>query len=579
MNEKMFINREQPLWELLSLKKDFTIEDVNTSFCKMQNKSEFVVFAWKVLKDPYYSEVYRQNPTLAALNEAGFIKATLPCPSLADFYDKTRTEHLICTPVGKVLDNLEHNTGKTPVVLLSTGGFYPLHDGHIHMMEVARSTLVANGYDVVGGYFSISHNSYVSKKPFNKSRIGPYERIAQCHKQVEDSNWLMVDPWESIYNSTYINFTNVLCRLEWYMQTYVDKRIRVAYVCGGDNAGFMHCFQKHGIGVCVNRIGWSNSFEKMRMETNSENIYYVDENTPKFDFCSRDIRKKQNEIAPQKSDDAAGEYIIRDEGILPLLQFQNVVSIDMLKKAQKEFRDAFLHLLENVMPDTVHMRLIDLQDEIAEANTNLSDMKTISLDSYYNGTHQLEVSRLFDVCDGQIKCRKIVSRLGTCSLCEQIKDILPGKYVLVDDDSITGKTLKAVSDMMPPSIEITGNYLLTNFTGKKIFDAIDLRDFIIGASNAGLVVLMPNGKICRVPYVMPFVSLDSRANIPVELQGKFSHEIWKLNASFYETIDPYGKIAIQNMNPNTKEILLQFAGFHESNTMREVCRCFLKSFK
>ena len=59
----------------------------------------------------------------------------------------------------------------------------------------------------------------------------------------------MIDPWESLYVRTPINFTDVIERLEEYLKKYVDSRIKVAYVFGGDNVEFMYCFQKHGIAV------------------------------------------------------------------------------------------------------------------------------------------------------------------------------------------------------------------------------------------------------------------------------------------------------------------------------------------
>ena len=73
---------------------------------------------------------------------------------------------LLTTPVSKLIDFKEKK--ENPVVLLSTGGFDPIHDGHIYMMEFAKEALEKKGYHVIGGYLSPSHESYVSTKPYYK---------------------------------------------------------------------------------------------------------------------------------------------------------------------------------------------------------------------------------------------------------------------------------------------------------------------------------------------------------------------------------------------------------------------------
>ena len=94
------------------------------------------------------------------------------------------------------------------------------------MMELAKKELEKEGYDVVGGYFSPSHEDYVSTKPDYNSCLG--KRLFQCQKAVENSSWLMIDPWESMYTHTYINFTSVIDRLEKYLQLHVKKRLKLS---------------------------------------------------------------------------------------------------------------------------------------------------------------------------------------------------------------------------------------------------------------------------------------------------------------------------------------------------------------
>ena len=189
----------------------------------------------KILNDRFYSKVYDKYKNYDLLVEAGFIDSKIEAK---DFYNL----NLLTTPVDKISSNIKNT--KKPVVLLSTGGFLPLHQGHFDMMELAKKELEKEGYDVVGGYFSPSHEDYVSTKPDYNSCLG--KRLFQCQKAVENSSWLMIDPWESMYTYTYINFTSVIDRLEKYLQLHVKKEIKVVYVFGGDNAKFNYCFEEDG---------------------------------------------------------------------------------------------------------------------------------------------------------------------------------------------------------------------------------------------------------------------------------------------------------------------------------------------
>ena len=74
----------------------------------------------KIKNDRFYSKVYEKYKDFNLLIDAGFIDSQVEAK---DFYNL----NLLTTPVGKLLQNL--NNVKNPVVLLSTGGFLPIHEG------------------------------------------------------------------------------------------------------------------------------------------------------------------------------------------------------------------------------------------------------------------------------------------------------------------------------------------------------------------------------------------------------------------------------------------------------------------
>ena len=296
---------EEYLWNILNLDENFKCADVDIAYSKIENKTEEAKLAWKILRDEYYSEVYKKYLSLETVIKAGFILDNLELEDL-NYYNLS----LLTTPVSKLIDFNEKK--ENPVVLLSTGGFDPIHDGHIYMMEFAKEALEKKGYHVIGGYLSPSHESYVSTKPYYK--INAYERLDLCQECVKDSKWLMIDPWESIYVKTYINFTDIIQRLELYLKKHVNPNIQVAYVFGGDNSEFMYCFENKGIGICVEREGYSEKFDQMKKKFKGKNNFFVNNKSIVSTYSSRNIRKRQgysyNEQNYSKED---GDYVIRNE--------------------------------------------------------------------------------------------------------------------------------------------------------------------------------------------------------------------------------------------------------------------------
>ena len=477
---------QEYLWNILNLDDSFKCAEVDEAYSRIKNKTKEVKLAWKILRDEYYSEVYKKYLSVEIVEKAGFILDSLELEDM-DFYNL----NLLTTPVGKIIENMKNKDIKNPVVLLTTGGFDPIHEGHIYMMDFAKKILEKNGYDVVGGYLSPSHESYVSTKPYYK--INPYERLDLCQETIKDSEWLNIDPWESIYVKTYINFTDIIRRLELYLKKHVDSRIQVAYVFGGDNSEFMYCFENKGIGICVEREGHSDKFVKMKSICKGKNTFFINNKSIVSTYSSRNIRKMNGyEYIKKNYCKEDGDYVIRNEGMIPFSNYKDCVESDILEKAQKEFLEQLIYVLKKAFDDKLDIKIINMEMQLEKAENFLKDKKTISLDTYYKGTYNIETSRLFDISDLQNKYISLIGRIGFDTIEKQIKKIEDGNYILVDDDSATGKTIREITGNLPERINIEQIYLLASMENEKIFDIVDLRDFIIGVQNGGLIVRLPN---------------------------------------------------------------------------------------
>lgn len=520
----------------------------------------------KILKDEYYSEVYKKYLNIDTVIKAGFILDDFELDE--EFYNLD----FLTTPVSKIIENLNKTKSNNPVVLLTTGGFDPIHDGHLYMMEFAKKTLEKNGYDVVGGYFSPSHDSYVSTKPYCKTSSS--QRVALCQEIVKDSNWLMIDPWESMYVKTYINFTDIIKRLELYLKKHVNLNIQVAYVFGGDNSEFMYCFENKGIGICVEREGHSKIFDEMKKKFTGKNNFFINNKSIVSTYSSRTIRKRDAYKVTEKDyciDD--GDYVIRDEGLIPLNNYKKIIDENVLENARINFLEKLKKLFSDCFENKLTIKTIDMQKQLEIAQNVLQNKNTISLDTYYKGVYNIETSRLFDISDVQKKYIKLIGRIGFDEIEEQINRIDKGNYILVDDDSATGKTIREVMSLLPEEINIEQIYLLANIFNEKIFDIVDFRDFIIGAESGGLVVRLPNEEVARAPYMLPYVSLKSRATISSEKEMQMSIKLWKLNKEFYQKI---GDIKLSQTDCGFKK-LMNYIGFDDNTLLIDICDWHIKN--
>lgn len=238
-------------------------------------------------------------------------------------------------------------------------------------------------------------------------------------------------------------------------------------------------------------------------------------------------------------------YIIRDEGTLPLGVLVSIYGEDIVAKAQTKFMSGLRQIMEDTFTNATVI-VISANEQIKKTYEDLANKKTISLDTFYKGTYNLDLTRLFKVVDGKTEFIKLTSRGSTPSIEEQLSLIEPGEYTLVDDDAVGGRTIKSVKEMLPQGVTIVDIYLMMdsyrNKNEQPVLDVIDCRDFMVGIQGCGLTTLVDGVGVIRLPYMYPFVDIDDKANIPCGMEKAVSKKIWELNKEFWSTLNPNARL-------------------------------------
>lgn len=173
------------------------------------------------------------------------------------------TEHW---PVDKIAGNLARPPRGRRCVLLTTGALNPVHRGHVAMFDRARDVLEAEyGIDVVGGFLSPSHDTYLSGKYLSgkylsgkhrDERFFPAaQRLALCAAATEDHPFLAVASWESSVSGRWPDFPEVTATLERVLdERFPGEGIGVIYLCGQDHFRYAARARLPGVAV-VTRAG------------------------------------------------------------------------------------------------------------------------------------------------------------------------------------------------------------------------------------------------------------------------------------------------------------------------------------
>ena len=173
------------------------------------------------------------------------------------------TEHW---PVDKIAGNLARAPRGRRCVLLTTGALNPIHRGHVAMFDRARDALESEyGLDVVGGFLSPSHDTYLSGKYLSVKHLSgkhrdetffpAAQRLALCAAATEDHPFLAVASWESSVSGQWPDFPEVTATLEHVLhERFPGEGIGVIYLCGQDHFRYAARAGLPGVAV-VTRAG------------------------------------------------------------------------------------------------------------------------------------------------------------------------------------------------------------------------------------------------------------------------------------------------------------------------------------
>ena len=106
---------------------------------------------------------------------------------------------------------------------------------------------------------------------------------------------------------------------------------------------------------------------------------------------------------------------------------------------------------------------------------------------------------------------------------------------MVDDDIATGHTMEAVRACLPEHCRVERQAALCQLPslGEGLVDLGDVRDFLLGSWEGGLVVCLPDARLARVPYLLPYVNPADRLSLPLSQALAFSRRVWRLNQEFF----------------------------------------------
>ncbi len=547
----------------------------------------------KASADPFYASVLIRYGA-EHLEAAGFFDDGVP---VGCDISKTVDDRLLVTPLIKICDAINEvgaESNKPIAVLVTSGGFCPIHNGHLAMMESARLEVEKRGWRVVGGFFAPDHDGYVRTKCGEEALSGA-ERTHLARLATSESTWLDVDPWAALYLDRAVNYTDIVRRLSRYLTLQVGHPIEIFFVCGGDNAGFSKAFLDHGRIVIVPRAGTDGEALLDPLAARSERVFVARDHTPNA-IASRVIRKgRSGGLPPKVSQELCAlqatkvptkvELFLRDEEAWSTDGWSARVGVD-LEWAQRAFVGSLATILERAfrrrMPHaTVSVTRVSLSEQRRRMDGVIvrSHHPVISLDACIDGDHSIAISRRFNVTSGE-RLSGIFPRPGSADLGVQIAAIPDGSYLLMDDDIATGRTIREVCQLLPQRIHIEGVISVQEVcegvslrtvecsAGEALVEAGDVRDFLVGSREGGLVVRLPGGAVARVPYLLPYVQNSRRMSVPLEEEVALSQELWELNRQFFKSLPV--ALTIGDC-PEAFQALALEIGFSSSCTMEAFC--------
>ncbi len=280
------------------------------------------------------------------------------------------------------------------------------------------------------------------------------------------------------------------------------------------------------------------------------------------------------------------KYILRDDKSVALKVWQHSHSPLSLNAAYDKF---FASLQDSITRYTsIDCFIVDSDWQKSYLASLMKTNNLINLDfvTFLPGQYYYGVSRVFELNSAQSQPLRFIKRQESFStatpnpaenLILNSNHIPPGDYIYVDDDIASGSTLSFTTSLLQKSnIEITSSVNLAQAFCQSInaqiniYDILDVRDFLIGSFMGGLVCDV-NTVATRVPYLWPWVNLNSRAKIKPENIKEFNRSIILANLEFFKSCP----ISWSEVNPYTAAFLLaQIPG----DNLYHWCENYLKAY-
>lgn len=484
----------------------------------------------------------------AALKAAGWLETSLT-------QDQLRSTAFLSA--GYPMVTAPDSVDKEIAVLITTGCYNPFHEGHLAMMLEARKYVEERlGEKVVAGFFSVGHDQYIQEKtpgsPHGLARIEDARRYLNTANQ---DHWLHVDSFEATGVSEAINFTEVIQHIRTMLKRYSQLQPKIYYVFGSDNQSFAPVFD-HGdpliaAGICVGRPGYP-----FTSEAQTSTLHYILGN---HDASSTSVREQQGTagLIPQK---------------LPLFVIRNdfIRSMDWLRPlmGQQEFYERyrkFIYRISQAFKESyVEVSFIDVEEQLEltrrKIAENYAGIPALSGDIYLQTEYKLRASRLFTVSSYQAHA------YGHTPLKVPADLLNAETIVFVDDDIHSGEYVAMVKKILPSVIGIS----MADYSYPHGFsDIVDMRDFILGATEGGLGTMGENQKFVRVPYLHPFTNLCTRASIAPEKVLQLNVELYRANYDFYAGTG----IQVSDV-PLPAQASPVFSGFTEDTLLSDIAKYY-----
>lgn len=413
-------------------------------------------------------------------------------------------------------------TNKPIAIVVSSGSFSPLHEGHIETVLYTKQLLEEKGYEVPQSVLCFAHDNYVSFKNNGAAKSSISERIQNALVKLDEldlSREIKVEHLSGQFVSNDLNFSTLLNRIEKYAELYYQRTVKVFYVFGSDYPNFFNAFkyqQRFGA-VCFEREEHPISTDLDFIDR--QNFFYVSKDETQFNhYSSTKVRNGINKSPSSIQENSV--YLIREDG------------------APEQFADELKTLVEKYLDEKINVKTFSTKEECFCFDN------TISLDKFVSANINLDFSRLFPISSLQKYSEQLVS-LSDPNF-EQLKQIKAGNYVLIDDDIVSGFTIKQVSNLLKKQeIFITKKIaLVNNYIDKKeiLYDIIDARDFFINGKHSGLVTSFLDHQPIRTGYFYPFVNMTTRAKIPADQQIFFTIDVLNLNKKYHDLDEDHERL-------------------------------------